>query len=144
MPSPLSKKLELTNRERPVLVGAHPDIARLIEVPVVEGPGTLDRTFDFIQYFATRRSDLENAFPQLRDHLDLGGSLWISWRKGRPKGTDLSLPNVIEIGYGHGMVESKCVSVDSEWSALKFTFPISGKVYDNSYGQLKAADSGLR
>jgi hypothetical protein len=45
------------------------------------------------------------------------------------------LPLVIKTGYD-GLVESKCVSVDSTWSALKFTWPKKGKVYNNSYGQL--------
>jgi hypothetical protein len=46
------------------------------------------------------------------------------------------LPEVIGIGYRHGLVESKTLSVDATWSAIKFTHPIKGKVYKNSYGQL--------
>jgi hypothetical protein len=62
--------------------------------------------------------------------------LWISWPKNRQLGTDLTLPTVIQIGYGHGLVESKCLSVNSTWSALKFTHPREGKAYNNSYGRL--------
>ena len=50
--------------------------------------------------------------------------------------TDLVLPEVIRIGYRHGLVESKTLSVDATWSAIKFTHPVAGKVYKNSYGQL--------
>ena len=51
-------------------------------------------------------------------------------------GTDLALPKVIEIGYNHGLVESRTLSVDDTWSAMKFTHPKKGKAYNNSYGQL--------
>ena len=55
---------------------------------------------------------------------------------GRQLGTDLTLPEVIRIGYNHGLVESTTVSVDTTWSAIKFTHPKPGKEYRNSYGQL--------
>jgi hypothetical protein len=54
-------------------------------------------------------------------------------------GTDLALPKVIEIGYNHGLVESKTLSVDDTWSAMKFMYPKKGKAYNNSYGQLPPA-----
>lgn len=62
--------------------------------------------------------------------------LWVSWPKNMKLGTDLTLPKVIEIGYGYGLVESKCLSVDATWSALKFTHPKEGKAYNDSYGRL--------
>ena len=40
------------------------------------------------------------------------------------------------MGYRHGLVESKTLSVDATWSAIKFTYPVAGKVYSNRYGQL--------
>ena len=62
--------------------------------------------------------------------------LWVSWPKNRQLGTDLSLPEVIRIGYRHGLVESKTLSVNATWSAIKFTHPVAGKVYNNAFGQL--------
>lgn len=50
--------------------------------------------------------------------------------------TDLSLHHVIRIGYNHGLVESTCLSVNDTWSALKFTWPKSGKAYNNSHAVL--------
>jgi hypothetical protein len=52
------------------------------------------------------QAGLEAAFPALRDHLKRTGMLWVSWPKGGQSGTDLSLPQVIRIGYSHGIVES--------------------------------------
>ncbi|GAB3529414.1 hypothetical protein GCM10027402_32720 [Arthrobacter monumenti] len=43
---------------------------------------------------------------------------------------------IIRIGYEHGLVESTALSVDSTWSAIKFTHPKPGKTYQNSYGTL--------
>jgi hypothetical protein len=63
--------------------------------------------------------------------------LWISWPKGGRLGTDLTLKQIIRIGYSHGLVESKTISLDPTWSAIKFTFPKQGKQYSNSYGKLK-------
>jgi hypothetical protein len=34
------------------------------------------------------------------------------------------------------LVESKTISVNDTWSAIKFTHPKKGKVYKNSYGKL--------
>jgi hypothetical protein len=51
-------------------------------------------------------------------------------------GTDLAIQYVIKIGYAHGLVESKVVSIDPTWSAIKFTFPKEGRTYNNSYGKL--------
>jgi hypothetical protein len=53
----------------------------------------------------------------------------------RRRDPDLA-PNVIEIGYSHGLVESTGLSVDLTWSGLKFTRPKAGKIYNNSYGNL--------
>jgi hypothetical protein len=62
--------------------------------------------------------------------------LWVSWPKGRAGGTDLTLRDVIAIGYRHGLVESKTISITAIWSAIKFTYPKPGKQYNNSYGRL--------
>ena len=81
---------------------------------------------------------MERTFPKLKRHLQKGGMLWVSWPKGRAMGTDLTLPEVIRIGYDHGLVESTALRIDDAWSALKFTHPKRGKVYQNSYGKLPA------
>ena len=63
--------------------------------------------------------------------------IWASWPKNGQLETNLSLTKIINIGYGFGLVESTCLSVNSIWSALKFTHPKKGKVYNNSHGTLK-------
>ncbi|RYE58621.1 MAG: hypothetical protein EOP48_03130 [Sphingobacteriales bacterium] len=91
--------------------------------------------------FVVSAEDLIKQLPALKEHLDPKGMLWVSWPKNRQLDTDLTIKEVIRIGYDTGLVESTALSIDTIWSGLKFTFPKKGKVYNNSYGTLK--DEGL-
>ena len=99
--------------------------------------------FDLIFAFFTCQKQMRAAFSRLRSHLKQGGRLWLCWPKGRGLHSDLTLQDVINIGYGCDMVESKSVSVNEVWSALKFTFPRIGKTYENSYGSLPRHTSAV-
>lgn len=92
--------------------------------------------FDYLHLFVHRQDQLRSRFPELRDHLRVGGMLWVSWPKGGRLGTDLNLKVVIEICYDLGMVESICLRIDDVWSGLKFTYPKPGREYANRYGTL--------
>lgn len=92
--------------------------------------------FDFIHAFVKSQSEFREAFPKLKSHLVPSGVIWVSWPKSGKLQTDLSLPKIIEIGYTFSMVESKTIAIDEMWSAIKFTFPKSGKIYENSFGKL--------
>jgi hypothetical protein len=114
-----------------------PDAAlRLMDLPSLNVSRTLRGDFDYLHLFVLTQAEMIDAFPQLKAHLGAGGMLWVSWPKGHRLGTDLTLAHVIRIGYDHGLVESTTLSVDSTWSAIKFTYPKPGKVYQNSYGTL--------
>ena len=95
-------------------------------------------SFGYIHLYVTTKAAMERTFPKLKGHLMQGGMLWVSWPKGRAMGTDLTLSEVIRIGYDHGLVESTTLRIDDTWSAIKFTHPRPGKVYRNSYGRLPA------
>lgn len=107
-----------------------------LQLPQLELPGTLSGKFDYLHLFVTTQQELRSGFSELRDHLNTGGMLWVSWPKGGRNGTDLDMKRVIAIGYALGMVESICLRVDEVWAGLKFTHPKPGKVYRNSYGTL--------
>lgn len=92
--------------------------------------------FDYIHFFVTTQKEFRQKFPKLKKHLKPKGALWISWPKSKQKETDLNLQKVIELGYDFGLVESKVIRLDETWSAIKFTHPIEGKIYQNSYGTL--------
>jgi hypothetical protein len=124
---------------RAIFVGAPEAALRAIDPPSLDVASELAGEFDHIHLFARSRAELDDAFAKLKDHLGPAGMLWVSWPKNKKLGTGLVLPKVIQIGYGHGLVESKCLSVDDTWSALKFTNPKKGKAYHNSHGQLPSS-----
>ena len=132
----VSEKMGIKEGARTIFIGAPEAALEAIDLPSLDVASELAGEFDHIHLFARTRAELDDAFPKLKAHLKPAGTLWVSWPKGRNLGTDLTLPVVIRIGYSHGLVESKCLSVDATWSALKFTHPVEGKAYDNSYGRL--------
>jgi hypothetical protein len=134
-----SKKLGIKVGTRAIFLNA-PEAARgAIVPPSLDVASELRGEFDYIHLFARTRAELDDTFPKLKAHLKPTGMLWVSWPKNKKLGTDLALPKVIEIGYNHGFVESKTLSVDATWSAMKFTHPKKGKVYNNSYGRLPSS-----
>lgn len=122
---------------RTIFIDAPAEAVEAIDLPSQELATTLSGNFDYIHFFVKSREAFNDIFPKLKAHLKPTGMLWVSWPKNRKLGTDLSLTIVIELGYNYGLVESKTISIDTTWSAIKFTHPIPGKVYKNSYGTLK-------
>lgn len=98
---------------------AHYDstLGKLPEKVVVGG---LRSPLEFIQFFSTRRAELERRFPALKRALAPHGMLWVSWPKGSSKvPTDLNENIVREIALKYGLVDVKVCAVDGTWSALK-------------------------
>lgn len=118
-----------------IFINASQDAVKSINPPALNEASRLSGDFDYIHLFAVREADLNKKFPSLKNHLKDTGMFWISWPKARQNNTDLNLQNVIRIGYAHGLVESKTLSLNDTWSAIKFTHPKKGKVYKNSFGK---------
>ena len=136
MIKPVSKKMGIKVDSRAIFINAPAEAIQAIDLPILEIASKLTGYFDYIHLFAKSESVFRKNFPKLKTHLKPKGMLWVSWAKNGQLGTDLSLTKIINIGYGFGLVESTCLSVDSIWSALKFTHPKKGKVYNNSHGKL--------
>lgn len=136
MTKSVSAKMGIQSGGRVLLVDAPDDAIDAIELPDVIHETKLSSDFDYIHLFVHSQARLHEQFPKLKAHLKPTGMLWVSWPKARKEGTDLTLTKVIEIGYNYGLVESKSISINSTWSALKFTHPKDGKTYNNSFGQL--------
>lgn len=132
----IAGKLRLREGQRVHLVDVPPEMWAVIDAPPLTLVDELDGELDHVLFCCRSGAAMNERFPSLRDHVAPGGSLWLSWPKGRRLGTDLTLPRVIEIGYRHGMVESTCLRLDDTWSALRFTHPKPGKTYHNRYGTL--------
>jgi hypothetical protein len=137
MVRPTSKKLGLQDGMRAFLVNASLDTLKTIDSRRLKIGKTLRGTFDYIHFFTKSQAEFEKRFPRLKAHLKPDGMLWVSWPKNRKLGTDLTLTKIIELGYNYGLVESKTISIDTTWSAIKFTHPKKNKEYKNSYGRLK-------
>lgn len=136
MIKPVSMKMGIKKDIRAILVNAPAEAIKAIDLPNLDIASRLTGYFDYIHLFVGSESKLRKKFPTLKSRLKPEGKLWISWPKNGQLETDLSLTKIIEIGYGFGLVESTCLSVDSIWTALKFTHPKKDKIYNNSHGKL--------
>lgn len=132
----VSEKMGIRPGTRAHIVGAAAEALRALALPPLNLTKQLEGDYGYLHLFATTREQMEERFPILRNHLSVRGMLWASWPKAKQLGTDLSLPEVIRIGYDCGLVESKTISVNGAWSAIKFTHPRPGQRYNNSYGKL--------
>jgi hypothetical protein len=130
-------KMGVKEGSRAILVNAPDEVVSSLDLPSLDISSRMTGEFDYIHFFATTQKNLDQQFDKLRKHLSATGMLWVSWPKSNTRDTDLNMKNVIRIGYDHGLVESKAISIDEVWSALKFTHPKKDKLYRNSYGRLK-------
>ena len=133
----VSQKMGIRNDTRAIFINAPREAVDAIHPPSLQVAHRLAGSFDYIHFFAVREADLHKKFSSLKSHLKPTGMLWVSWPKAGQQDTDLTMYGVIKIGYAYGLVESKALSVDSTWSAIKFTHTKKGKVYKNKFGKLK-------
>lgn len=133
----VAQKMGIKPGSRAHLAGAPASAVSAMQLPALVVLPELGGQFDYLHLFTTSQVDMGESFPKLMPHVASSGMLWVAWPKAKQLGTDLNLPTVIRIGYSYGMVESTCLSVDNTWSALKFTHPKPGKVYNNSHGTLR-------
>ncbi|MBC7887328.1 MAG: hypothetical protein H7Z13_05520 [Ferruginibacter sp.] len=133
----VSEKIGIKEHMRTLFVDAPADTATEIYSSMLDLKSNLSGKFDYIHFFAKDQKHFIRKFPKLIEHLHNKGMLWVSWPKSRKFDTDLDIKSVIKLGYDFGLVESKCISINSIWSALKFTWPKENKEYNNSYGTLK-------
>lgn len=139
MPKKISDKMGLKPGMRGYLFKAPAEAVAAIDLPELSLSSAAHGSFDYIHIFVRKAAELDKEFPRLKKHLAQNGRMFVSWPKSRQLQSDLILPEVIRIGYSHGLVESTALSINHVWSALKFTWPRPGKVYQNSYGKLPGA-----
>lgn len=124
-----ARKMGVKEGSRAIFIHAPEDTYTVLELPHLNEASRLTGNFDYIHFFTKTQKDLDQRFPGLKKHLSPGGMLWVSWPKAGKLDTDLGMKTVMRIGYGHGLVESKAISLDTTWSAIKFTHPKPGKIY---------------
>jgi hypothetical protein len=131
-----SKKLGIKPEARAYLKGVPQAIVPSLGLSASQIAKRLTGEFQYIHLFATRQTELCRLLPKLKAHLSPTGTLWVSWPKGKTLDSDVTIRDVIRIGYDFGLVESKTISIDATWSAIKFTRPKPNKKYQNSFGKL--------
>lgn len=133
---PLIEKIGAKPGARAIFINVPVDAMAAFDVSQLKVGNSLKDEFNYIHLFCRTMEEMEIRFPKVKGHLAPTGMLWVSWPKAGQLATDLSLSSVIRIGYHHGMVESKAISVNETWSAMKFTFPKEDVAYNNHYGVL--------
>lgn len=140
----ISSKMKIQEYARTYFQDVPDHLINIIKTPTLNLSKDLNGEFDYIHIFVSSETRLNQSIVKLKPYLSKRGCLWVSWPKANQLNTDLNLPKVIKVVYQNGLVESKVISIDSIWSAIKITRPIEGKVYKNSYGFIKLDDPGKR
>lgn len=75
---------------------------------------------DVIHIFTTSAAELALALPVLRDMIEPGGMIWVSWPKKASKvPTDLTEDLLRSLALADVLVDVKVCTVDAVWSGLK-------------------------
>ncbi len=137
MPKLVYEKMGIAESQHVLVIDGPSTSVESIKLPgnVLTDPDSRS-SYDHIILFRVTQKTLDADFLKFKSLLNSTGKLWVAWPKAKKLGTDLNIKEVIRIGYNKGLVESTNLRIDDTWTALKFTHPKHGKVYNNSYGTL--------
>jgi predicted SnoaL-like aldol condensation-catalyzing enzyme len=121
--NPLSKKLGLKPGMRALVVAAPSAYLKSL-APLPEGvviSEAIGGTHEFVQFFATRRSDIEKSAKKLLKSAVPGALVWITYpKKTSGVESDLSREEVWAAMEGTGWRPVSQIAIDEVWSALRF------------------------
>jgi hypothetical protein len=121
--NPIAKKLGMKPGMCALVVGAPPGYLKLL-APLPEGvvvSDVINSTHKFVQFFATRASEIKKSAPRLLKHAAAGALVWIAYpKKTSGVASDLSRESVCEAMSGTGWHAVAIVAIDEVWSALRF------------------------
>ena len=119
---PVLEKLLLKPGTRAAVLQAPAGYASLLAsaptAVAVDAP--LDGSYDWIQYFARTRAELDRDVPALKRVLAPSTVLWISYPKGKAEPTDLNRDVLRTQLQPLGLQPVTQVAIDDVWSALRF------------------------
>ncbi len=118
---PVFKKLLLKPGQRAVFLNAPEEYGEVLrQIPAgVEVSKTLDGQFDFIQYFVTRKVQLDADIGRIKSAMKPATLLWITYPKSKALGTDLSRDMLREHLLSSGLVAVAMVAIDGTWAAMR-------------------------
>ncbi len=119
----MAKKLGIREGTRVLLIEPPLGFARKLE-PLPAGAGVGTRPFgqsDLIALFAPSHTVLVEMFHKAVQAMAPRGFIWAAWpRKSSGFFTDLTEDQVRQVGLGHGLTDTKLISLDDIWAALRF------------------------
>jgi len=121
--TPLVKKLGVKEGNSILIVNPPSDYVELVGglPPNIHHALSGETEIDFIHYFETTLSSLEDKIFFLKEQLARNGMIWISWPKGGSGvDTDLNRDLIREFILQTELVDVKVCSVNEIWSGLKF------------------------
>jgi predicted SnoaL-like aldol condensation-catalyzing enzyme len=117
------KKLGLKPGMRALMIAAPSGYLKSL-APLPEGVVLSEKmggTHEFVQFFATRKSDIESSSTKLLKTAAAGALLWITYpKKTSGVESDLSREAVWAAMDGTGWRPVSQVAIDDVWSALRF------------------------
>jgi hypothetical protein len=120
--TPLAKKLSLRDGQRVWFGGMPQHVGDEIDEYALELTFVADPAegIDAAHVFVTRREELENLLPSLRQQIASDGQVWVSWPKQTAKvQTDVTEDTIREVALPLGYVDTKVCTIDETWSGLK-------------------------
>jgi len=121
--NPTVKKLGLKPGMRALVIAAPSSYLRSL-APLPEGvviSEAMGGTHEFVQFFATRKSDIEKSAPKLLKTVVPGALVWITYpKKTSGVESDLSREAVWAAMEGTGWRPVSQIAIDEIWSALRF------------------------
>jgi predicted SnoaL-like aldol condensation-catalyzing enzyme len=121
--NPTVKKLGLKPGMRALVIAAPSGYLRSLS-PLPEGvviSEAMGGTHEFVQFFATRKSDIEKSAPKLLKTVVPGALVWITYpKKASGVESDLSREAVWAAMEGTGWRPVSQIAIDEIWSALRF------------------------
>lgn len=129
--TPLAKKLGVKDAQRTWRSGMPITVAEEIEAAGVK-PNLLKSPkseLDMAHIFVTRREDLSKMLRKLRNVLEPGGMIWVSWpKKAANVATDVNEDVIRAEAFPLGLVDVKVCAVNETWSGLKLVIRKSERI----------------
>lgn len=120
--NPILKKLRLADQS-PVLIVNAPDAYRPVMADIAgEVQETPQGRYAFVQVFVKNAAEVEQYVPAAADVVEPNGYFWVSYPKKSSKRyqSDISRDSGWEVLGERGFEPVTQVSIDEDWSALRF------------------------
>ncbi|HEY6953840.1 MAG TPA: hypothetical protein VI385_01285 [Flavisolibacter sp.] len=126
--TPLAKKLGIKEGFTIALIN-QPEYYFSLFTDFPENVKVINKTgVDLIHYFAIEEKKLQKDIGQLKNRIQPGGAIWISWPKKSSKVvTDITEDVIRSIALKNGLVDIKVCAVDETWSGLKLVIPLKDR-----------------